>query len=135
MALSPSSQRNATGLASATSANGTTRSGASQPTGVMAPGTLSVQCTATIVTGSVVATFTPQVSMDGTTWYDVKASNNGANVALSATGNVALALGQSIAGWTFFRCNALLSGATTAAGDLTTVTYRWVRYGATAVAS
>lgn len=131
MSVNASAQRVSTGLASATSANGTTRSGASQLTNGMAPGTLSVQCDATIVTGSVVATFTPQVSMDGTTFYDVKLPNNAANVTLAATGAVALQIPRGVAGWKYFRCNALLSGAATAAGDLTAVSYRWVAHGRT----
>lgn len=131
MALSASALRSAVGLASATSANGVTRNGAAQVCGVVEPGSLLIEVVCTIVTGSVVATFTPQVSFDGgTTWRDLKLPNNAAQVTFAATGSAALA-NLPVQGATHFRCNALLSGAATAAGDLTVVTYRFCRYGAT----
>lgn len=123
-----SKQRQLVGLASATSADGTTRNGATLILPIVEPGTLSVQCDLTIVTGSVVGTFTPQVSMDGTTWYDVKTPNNAALVTSAASATLCITV-PNVSGWRFFRCNALLSGAATAAGDLTAVTYRFVRYG------
>lgn len=123
-----SKQRSTTGLASATSSNGSTRSGATMPVAIAEPGSISVQCDLTIVTGSVVGTFTPQVSMDGTTWYDVKLPSNTAIVTTAATATLCITV-PNVSGWRFFRCNALLSGAATAAGDLTAVTYRYLRYG------
>lgn len=130
MALSASSLRSAVGLATATSANGATRNGASQVAGLVEPGTLLLEVVCTIVTGSVVATFTPQVSFDGgTTWRDLRLPNNAALVTFAATGSAVLS-SLPVSGATHFRCNALLSGAATAGGDTTTVTYRWVRYGA-----
>lgn len=116
------------GLVSDTSANGTARNGATMAMGVIQPGTLSVDAQATIVTGSVVATFNPQVSMDGTNWSNVVLSNNAALVTLTATGKRALQL-CGLEGWRYFRCQATLSGAATAAGDLTVVTYRYQQYG------
>jgi len=124
-----SKQRSYVGLASATSANGTARNGASLIVGIVQPGSLSVQVDLTIVTGSVVGTFTPQVSMDGTTWYDVKQSHNPALVTSAATAALSISI-PDVSGWKFFRCVATLSGAATAAGDLTAITYRYVRYGA-----
>lgn len=123
-----SGQRAQTALASATSANGTARNGASFPIALAEPGTLSVQCDITIVTGSVVCTSTPQVSMDGTTWYDVKLSNNAATVTTAATATICLQL-TGLSGWRFARVVMTLSGAATAAGDLTAATYRFVRFG------
>ena len=121
--------RSTVGLASATSANGATRNGATLALGFAEPGSLSVQVDLTIVTGSVVGTFVMQVSNDATTWYDVRPTNNPAPTTSAATATLALCP-QNLAGWKFFRCNALLSGATTAAGDLTAITYRYLRYGA-----
>lgn len=124
-----SKQRSYVGLASATSADGTARDGASLIVGLVEPGSLSVQVTLTIVTGSVVGTFTPQVSMDGSTWYTLKLPNNAALVTSAATATLCLSM-PDVSGWKFFRCQATLSGAATAAGDLTALTYRFVRYGA-----
>lgn len=111
-------------LASLTSANGAARNGASIQTGLYAPGTISVRCRATIVTGSVVATFRVQVSADDSTYIDLKPMNNPANVSLSATGEVVLAVDSAAHGWRFVRVVAVLSGAATAAGDLTEAGYR-----------
>lgn len=124
-----SKQRSYVGLASATSAENTARDGASLIVGLVEPGSLSVQVTLTIVTGSVVGTFTPQVSMDGTTWYTLKLPNNAALVTSAATATLCLSM-PDVSGWKFFRCQATLSGAATAAGDLTALIYRYVRYGA-----
>lgn len=121
---------NTVGLASATSANGTARNGASLSLAICDVGTLSCQCTVTIVTGSVVCTWKPQVSWDGTTWYDVKSINNAAAVTSTADATLNIPIPQeAIAGWMFFRMVATLSGAATAAGDLTAVTYRYVQPG------
>jgi hypothetical protein len=122
-------------LAAATSANGTVRNGTAIALDGVQPVTLSVACTAAITTSSVVATFTPQVSMDGTTWFDIKLPNNASNVTTAAgtgspvTTTVALIIPDSIHGWMQFRVNALLSGASTGAADQTTVTYRYVQPG------
>lgn len=118
-----------TALASATSADGVARTGATIPTNGIRPGSLCVECTATIVTGSVVATFKQQVSQDGTTWIDLKESNNPAHVTLAATGSVALSVPPGAHGWEYFRVTATLSGAATAAGDLTVCKYRYRPYG------
>lgn len=123
-----SGQRSQTALASATSSNGTARNGATFALPLAERGSLSVQCDITIVTGSVVCTTTPQVSMDGTTWYDVKLANNAATVTTAATATIAIQLAD-LSGWRFFRVVMTLSGAATAAGDLTAATYRFVRFG------
>jgi hypothetical protein len=128
MARSASVQISQVGLASATSANGVARNGTSVSLATMAAGSLSIAAQATIVTGSVVATFKPQVSLDNTNWFDVKLSNNAANVTLAATGSLALQL-SDLSGWKFFRCVATLSGAATAAGDLTQVDYIARKFG------
>lgn len=116
-------------LASATSADGTARNGATLATNGVRPGTLSARCTATIVTGSVVATFRWQVSADGTTFYDLKESPNTAHVAVTATGSVVIDAPPSVSGWEYCRVTATLSGATTAAGDLTLANYHYRVYG------
>lgn len=123
-----SKQRSMVGLASATSAENAARNGAALILPIVQPGTLSVQVTLTIVTGSVVGTFTPQVSMDNSTWYDVKLPNNAALVTSAATATLCITV-PDVSGWKYFRCVATLSGAATAAGDLTALTYRFLRYG------
>ncbi len=122
------------GLAAATSANGTARNGATLTLNKVQPGTLSVALVSAITTASVVATFTAQVSRDGTTWYAVKLTNNAA-VVDSAAGTGSAVTTRTcmqltgLEGWPYFRVVALLSGATTAAADQTTVDYVYVAYG------
>ena len=123
------------GLSLATSANGTTRSGATLSMDFTAPGGLLVLARSEITTASVVATFTLQVSTDTTTWYDVKLPNNAATVTTAAgTGSavvttLALTVPEGVYAAKFFRCNALLSGAATASADKTSVTYIYVPQG------
>ena len=128
MARSASVQTAQVGLASATSANGTARNGTSITLATVAAGSLSIAAQATIVTGSVVATFKPQVSLDNSTWYDVRLSNSAALVTVAASASLALQLAD-LTGWKFFRCVATLSGAATAAGDLTKVDYVYRKFG------
>lgn len=111
------------GLASATSANGTARDGTAIQPGIFAPGSIGVRCSATIVTGSVVATFKVQVSQDNSTFYDLKPMNNAASVTITATGDVVLSVDSAAHSWRFLRVVGTLSGATTAAGDLTSADY------------
>lgn len=114
------------GLASATSANGTARNGAELNMDTVHPGILCAVVGCTIVTGSVVATFSCQGSMDGTTWYDLKSSSNTANTTFAATGTAALVVTPGAWAFPLFRVTATLSGAATAAGDLTVVNYQYV---------
>lgn len=122
-------QNNVVGYAVQTSANGSAVNGATLSLNNVSPGTLMAECAVTIVTGSVVATFKPQVSMDGTNWYDLKSINNSAAVSVSATGNIALQMPHSASAYTYFRVVGTLSGASTAAGDTTAVTYRFLKAG------
>ena len=117
-------------LASATSANGTTRNGAIIPLYGVQPGTLCVRLKATLVTASVVATAQLQVSDDQVNWYNLQESNNPAQVSTSGTGTFPLALSapNGAHGWRFFRCQVTLSGASTASGDLTEMDYRYRPY-------
>ena len=130
-----SKQRSTAGLALATSATGSARTGAVLNLNTVQPGSLSVACQAAITTSSVVATFTPQVSNDQATWWDVKLANNATNVATAAgtgsavTTSVCLDLGGALGGWKYFRCNATLSGATTASADQTSTSYVYLQYG------
>lgn len=110
------------------SGSAATRNGGSLPLQQIAAGSLSVLVTTTIVTGSLVATFKPQVSLDNSTWYDVKPSNNGAFVTFTATGTACLQL-TDLTGWKFFRVQATLTGASVAAGDLTGATYVYRKFG------
>lgn len=128
MGRSTSVRTSQVGLASATSANGVARNGTALPLELVAAGSLSVACTATIVTGSVVATFKPQVSNDNSTWYDVRLSNSAALVTVAASASLALQM-SDLSGWKFFRMVATLSGAATAAGDLTQVDYVARKFG------
>lgn len=129
MALRASESR--TCLASATSANGTPRTGGSLAIRQFQP-LFGVACeaTVTIVTGSVVATFTQQGSHDGTNWFDLKPSQNTAAVTMTATGTRTFSVEPAAWCYAFFRCNVTLSGAATAAGDLTQIDYRVVKFGA-----
>lgn len=124
-----------TGLSLATSANGTTRNGATLLMDFSAPGGLLVLAHSEITTSSVAATFTLQVSNDTSTWYDVKLPNNAAAVATAAgTGsnvetNLALTVPPSVYAMKYLRCNAVLAGAATASADKTSVTYIYVPQG------
>ena len=120
---------NKTALATLSTSNGTARNGATLAIADVDPASLSVQTTTTIVTGSVVATYKPQVSMDGTTWYDLKLPNNAANVTVTADATLALDVPSSVMGWMYFRIVATLSGASTASGDTTAAVYRYVPQG------
>lgn len=115
-------------LTSATSANGTARTGAALIAGQIMPGTLSADCSVTIVTGSVVATVRWQGSADGTTWVDLKESTNAAPTTVTATGTVDIKCPDSAWGFALCRATITLSGAATAAGDLTVLTYRYRPY-------
>lgn len=110
------------------SGSGASRNGDALPLAVTSAGSLSVLVSATIVTGSLVATFKPQVSLDNTTWYDVKPSNNAAYVTFTATGTACLQLAD-LTGFKFFRVVATLTGASPAAGDLTAATYVYRKFG------
>lgn len=130
MAFTPI-RKNFVGLAAATSANGTTRSGAALQTDQIGEDGLSVLIVCDLTTASVTGTFTPQVSDDNSTWYNWKEPQAPAQV-VHATGTgsqvvtrTALIIDASVKAWRYFRCNALLGGATTAAADQTTVTYKF----------
>lgn len=137
MGISPSAYQATTGLASATSDNGTARNGAALDTGKVEPGTLIALCTSTITTSSVIATFKLQGSLDASTWYDLKLPNNAANVATAAgtgspvTTTLALGAPPGTSALKYFRVVATLSGATTDPADVTAVTYRHLKWGTT----
>jgi hypothetical protein len=124
-------RKTAVGLAAATSANGTARNGATFNTNQLGGAGLIVECISAITTSSVIATFNPQVSWDGTNWYDWKEPQQPAQVATAAgTGSEvitrrALGIDKCVIGAPYFRCQATLSGATTAAADQTTVNYKF----------
>ena len=116
-------------LASATSANGTKRTGTAQTTNQMHAGTLLAECSCTIVTGAVVATFAFEGSMDNSTYFPIHGPENAAYVTLAATGTTALCCPAAASAYKYVRAVATLSGAATAAGDHTQVTTRWLRFG------
>jgi hypothetical protein len=124
------------GLASATSTNGTAREGATLSLELVGNNGISVEAVSTITTALVAATFRPQVSRNGTTWFDLKSANNASNVATAAgtgtpvTTRLALAIPtDGIFGWNYFRVVATLAGDTTVTADVTSVTYRYVQVG------
>lgn len=125
----------ATGLAAATSANGTARNGANLSTDLFHPGTLAMACTADITTSSVVATFKVQVSNDGTNWFDLKLLPSIAEVTTAAgTGSAvqtyrALCVPREAQAFMLVRGVATLSGAATASADTTAITYQYVDMG------
>ena len=112
-----------------TSANGTKRTGVALQSDVYQLGTLILDCACAIVTGSVVATFGAEGSVDGTTWVPIKDISNVATVTLSATGTVALAVPMAAYSFEQIRAVSTLSGAATAAGDTTKVTSRYIPRG------
>jgi hypothetical protein len=111
-----------------TSLNGTKRTGVALQSDVYQIGTLILDCACSILTGSVVATFGAEGSVDGTTWVAIKDISNVATVTLSATGTVALAVPMAAYSFQQVRAVATLSGATVS-GDTTTVTSRYVPRG------
>ena len=111
-----------------TSLNGTKRTGVPLQSDVYQLGTLILDCACSILTGSVVATFGAEGSVDGTTWVPIKDISNVASVTLSATGTVALAVPMAAYSFQQVRAVATLSGATVS-GDTTTVTSRYVPRG------
>lgn len=111
-----------------TSLNGTKRTGVALQSDVYQLGTLILDCACSIVTGSVVATFGAEGSVDGTTWVPIKDISNVATVTLTATGTVALAVPMAAYSFQQVRAVATLSGATVV-GDTTTVTSRYIPRG------
>lgn len=111
-----------------TSLNGTKRTGVPLQSDVYQLGTLILDCACSILTGSVVATFGAEGSVDGTTWVPIKDISNVATVTLSATGTVALAVPMAAYSFQQIRAVATLSGATVS-GDTTTVTSRYIPRG------
>jgi hypothetical protein len=117
------------GLASATSANGTKRNGASLLTTNIAVGTLAVDVSTTIVTGSVVNTITFEVSHDDATWLPLRGLENTAPTTITTTAERSIVVPSAVFAYKHVRVCCTLSGAATAAGDLTAATYRFVRDG------
>lgn len=122
------------GLTSATSANGVARPGAALSLQQALPGSVSAICIGNTKTSSVVATYKWQVSYNGTTYYDYRSVNNAAQVSTDAgTGSdvpysFVLDAPPGVCGYPFARVVATLSGAATAAADVTAVTYRYVTF-------
>lgn len=122
-------------LVSATSVNGTARPGAALATNLLHPGTVLMECTGSITTASVVATYKLQASPDNTTWYDVKTANNAAPVTIAGGGGtplahtVALEVPSGVMAYMYLRGVATLSGASTAAEDVTAIKFRYVQPG------
>jgi len=125
-----SGQRSLVGLASLTSANGAARNGATLQLGTVAPGSLLVDITFTLVTALVVGTAAFQVSDDGVTFRPLATLNNAAFVNTTAAVTTSLVVPiPDPSAFRFFRVVLTLSGATTAAGDLSVATYKWRKPG------
>lgn len=119
-----------TALASATSANGTARNGTAVVTSLVHPGSLVADVSVTIVTGSVVCTVSHEVSLDNSTFTPLAGlPNNAANVTITATATKVIPVPEVVATYPYYRTVMTLSGAATAAGDLTSCTNRWLRFG------
>lgn len=121
-------RRSLAALASATSANGTARNGTAVATNQVTQGTLIADVTVTIVTGSVVATVKHQVSEDNSTFTDLVGQTNVAQTTITATASVTYTVPQEAIQKPYYRTVITLSGAATAAGDLTVVTNRWLAF-------
>lgn len=127
----------AVGLALATSANGTARTGAAIALGGV--GGFSAYCHGECTTNLVAPSFDVQVSQDNSTWYDLRSMSNVANNAGGAgTGSQVLTdvvlhvPASALRNWKFIRVTATLAGASTGAADKTSVTYYYSRRGAAA---
>jgi len=124
--------RSAVSLVSDTSTNGSARNGTAIANTLAEPGTVSVLCVGSITTASVVATYKVQVSVDGTTYYDLKPLNNASSVTTaSGTGSAVahsfvLDVPKSAASYRFLRAVATLSGASTNTADVTAATIRYL---------
>lgn len=130
--LNQGARANETALASATSANGTARNGATLTMQKVALGTpLAAHCTITIVTGSVVCTVKWQYSFDNSTFYDLKDMNNAAQTTVTATTTLGIQAPSGLSNFPYGRVVMTLSGAATAAGDLTQASYYYLRFGET----
>jgi hypothetical protein len=117
-------------LASATSANGTARNGTAINTNGVHPGSLVADVSVTIVTGSVVCTVKHEVSNDNSTFTELAGlANNAANTTFAATATKVIPVPEQAMTYKFVRTVMTLSGASTAAGDLTVCTNRWMRFG------
>jgi hypothetical protein len=111
-------------------AAGTVAAGGSIDTGRVAKGTLSALVTVDAETNTLTMTGKWQASYDGTTWVDVVAPNNAANVAL-ATGTAgadaavtkAIAAPDAVFGWMFARFVIVSGVATGAATDTYSISY------------
>lgn len=119
-----------------TSPNGTARNGATLNTEPTSAGTISVFCSASITTASVLATFKLQVSDDGTNWYDL-AGGTSSNVSFATAAGTGtevitskvLTFDVAVISWVQCRVVATLSGASTVSADKTTATYHYVSRG------
>jgi hypothetical protein len=124
-----------TALASATSANGTVRNGATLPLSGVKPGSLLIETVSAVTTSSVAATFALQASKDGSTWYDVYApavvsvaSPSGTGSAVTTRRVISIPV-EALSSFAFARINATLAGAVTAGADQTSAIYHFRRYG------
>lgn len=128
-------QTSLTALASATSANGTARNGAVLAMSGVKPASLAIECTCSITTASVLATFLVQASSDQSTWYDVYApaavsvaSPTGTGSPVTTTRTISIPAGP-LSAYAYVRVKATLSGASTAGADVSSAIYRFRRYG------
>jgi hypothetical protein len=122
-------------LASATSANGVARNGATLALSGVKPGSLLFEVQASITTASVLATFTVQASMNATDWFDVYvpavvsvATPTGTGSAVTTRRVISLP-SEALSSFAFVRVNSTLSGGATAGADVSQATYRFRRYG------
>lgn len=130
--LNQGARSNETALASATSADGVARNGATITMQKVALGTpVAAHCVVTIVTGSVVCTVKWQYSLDGSTFYDLRDANNTAQTTITATATRGIQAPAALSNFPYGRVVMTLSGASTAAGDLTAATYYYLRFGET----
>jgi hypothetical protein len=123
-------------LASATSANGTARNGGNLSVEQVALGSLVIECSSTITTASVLATFKAQASINGSTWFDLVTGTGIAVSTATAAGTGspvtttrALIVPASAHAYPLVRGVVTLSGAATDPADVTVLSYRFVQPG------
>jgi len=110
--------------------------GNSQPTGVVATGSLSAHVYAKATTNTLVITPKWQVSNDGSTWFDAYGSNRAAAVAMvtgtgsAVTDTIALSAPEAVYQYKFARVvlTSTVGGGGGVGVDEASVSYSWRQF-------
>lgn len=127
------------GVTALSGAAGTTNAGSTIAMCEVERGSLSALVYQQATTNGLTTTPKWQVSADGSTWYDVKPSNNAANVVLSTgTGSavantVVVSAPDAVYGWAYGRAATLIGAQTASTGDEHNISYYYMQRGYGAV--